>query len=180
MLVSLFADASYRDTARLATWGTYHVRGEKRMEAGGIIKGPVHNSTDAEVMAIIKGLEHCLANQEVVAGDHFIIQTDSSGAIGQLYRQQPIVWAMTKDERDMRWAIRHRYYTVGLPNLFWMFVYKQDIKIELRHVKGHSSHQHRTDKDPQRKRTWANQRCDTIAGNYMAQALKHLDHKKTA
>jgi ribonuclease HI len=179
MLISLFADASFHNEHRIATWGCYCVKDGQRWTSGGIIQGTVVNSEDAEMMAIIKAVEAAIQRDTIEHNDRIIIQTDCRGAIQKLEGAKQMYKNLSPHKVDQLWLQREQYYTVGIPMLYWLYMHRRSITSELRWVKGHSSHHYQQPtKDgkehPQRRRTYVNDVCDNIAKRHMNEAIKRL------
>jgi ribonuclease HI len=179
MLISLFADASFNHQHKIATWGCYCVKDGQRWTSGGIIRGTVMNSEDAEMMAIIKAVEVSLERQVIEHKDRIIIQTDCRGAILKLQDAKARFKNLRPESVERMWETREAYYSVGIPLLYQIYMHRMSITSELRWVKGHSSHHYQQPtKDgkehPQRRRTYVNDVCDDIAKRHMNDAIKRL------
>lgn len=92
MLVSLFTDASHCPGSNACGYG-YWVRSERgKDQGGGVVPKDilVQNSTQAEMIAALKGLHACIKSGVAQDGDHILIQVDNLNVVALIeYRVAP-------------------------------------------------------------------------------------------
>lgn len=152
ILVSLFTDASLcgqTDVAAWASWGK-STRGTFRDQ--GILPVTTKNTTLAELMAIVLGIESLIANAIALRGDKFLLQSDSKQAL-QILRDSATSGRGTWE--DHKETLNYIFeYKASLEQAGYSFIYK--------HIKGHSG--------SDTPRTWVHSDCDTRAKEQMRRA----------
>lgn len=150
MRVTVIADASHCPNTGAAGYGYWAVSERGRRGGGGPIKDPINNSTAAEMAALVNGLFFACMSGIAQAGDHVLLQTDCTGAIGALESKRK---ELSKDER----LAKQRFFEVKK---------EFGVTVSFRHVKGHTN---RTE-----ARYVTNNLCDQRAKAGMRLARKRL------
>ncbi len=80
-LITLFTDAGFCPDRRIGVWAAWAKCDGRTMRVSGVLRGPVPNSTIAELRALVNGV-HCVLGQiGPVPGAKIIAQSDSQIAI---------------------------------------------------------------------------------------------------
>lgn len=144
--LSLFTDASFDPRRKLGTWA-FWCRGNKAFhEGGGILKGAIKSSNEAEIKAIVNSVHYLINNDVLQQGDSVLIQTDSVVAVK--FYMHSFRHASLCEVRDRFDALIADY----------------NIEYQIRHVKGHVT--------AGEARHYVNNRCDAIAKHFLQQARK--------
>lgn len=154
MLVTIMTDASLCGEQRVGGYG-YWIASQRGKEAGGgVFKGTINDSYEAEFKAVANTLHTAIQKGLVLSGDRVIIQLDNSGVIHCM-----------SGSNNVRKDIEPVY------NLITQLRDQLNLVLEFRHVKGHSNRKE--------KRYIANNLCDMRAKKYMKQARKqHASNDK--
>jgi ribonuclease HI len=147
MLVSLFADASLCPHSHAGGWGAWAKSERGMTKGGGMLKGWIHSSSEAEIKAIVNCLFIALRDGVVRDGDDVLVQSDNTNALawidGKKPKKTPPYWTETVSS-------------------FRKLVKAHGLKVRTRHVKGHCN------KDE--PRFAVNRLCDQLARVGMEQA----------
>lgn len=154
MLVTIMTDASLCGIHKVGGYG-YWIASQRGKEAGGgVFKGTISDSYEAEFKAVANTLHTAIQKQYVCSGDTVIIQLDNSGVIHCM-----------SGSNNIRSDIQEVYDTIIRLRT------EYDLILEFRHVKGHSNRKE--------NRYVANNLCDIRAKKYMKQARKqHASNDK--
>lgn len=150
MLVTIIADASHCHETKGAGYGFWIASNRGKMAGGGPMKQPAHNSTVAEMQAVVNALHTALKEGLVIYGDQVLLQTDCVAAIQGLNGQRELRQEQEIAARDSIKALTSRF----------------SLRLEYRHVKGHTSRRE--------ARYVTNNRCDERARTGMQQARKQM------
>lgn len=148
MLVTLITDASSCPDTLGAGYGYWCVSERGREGSGGILKGDIKDSYEAELKGAINALIKCHKKGLIQDHDTVLIQLDNKGVVG-LFNEDHI------PRKDL----------VEAMEIFQAFIRKHSIKILSRHVKGHSK--------SSGNRYAANRHCDERAREFMLQERKN-------
>lgn len=148
MLVTIMTDASLCATHFVGGFGYWIASPRGKEAGGGIFKGTIADSYEAEFKAVANSLHSAIQKQLVQHGDKVIIQLDNSGVIYCMSGQNTV----RKDLTDVVSTIR-------------ILEKQYNLSLEFRHVKGHT----------QRKenRYIANKMCDKRAKQFMKEARQY-------
>lgn len=147
MLVTLMTDASVCGQTGAAGYGFWVVSKRGGSPGQGQLKGRIKDSFEGELKAVAMALNKAINMQSIIQGDHIIIQLDNSGVVNCLNK-------VNKVRPNDTEVIEFIFNTLSLNNL----------TIEARHVKGHSSRKE--------NRYTANKLCDMRAKIEMRKARK--------
>lgn len=149
MLVTVLSDASYCPKYKVAGYGFWIASSRGKLGGGGQIVEEVEDTNSAEMMAVCNAVWHGVSENLIQVGDTILLQTDSLAAIDRL-RNQRVVKMTDQQKRILAY--------------FEKTVRRLNLKVQLRHVKGHTLHQ-----EP---RYAANRACDRRARKAMSAARK--------
>lgn len=149
MIITLFTDASFCPTTRLASYAAWAKADGQVLRKSGMLKDLPENSTEAEIKAIINGLYFVLVEMRPPEGSWIIAQTDCKTAMDLFLGKVRSVPA---------W---NGFTSVILPKL-----HQAKVKTDFRHVKAHKGNS-----SPKNAvNTW----CDQEARRLMRAARKAL------
>ena len=164
-LLTLFCDASLCHKTGLAGWGAWAKHGgwDKGYLFGGGFKTPMASSNEAEICGIANALTHLANNDKLENIGQVMIQVDNLRALAVIKAYVP----NTSERKHATGAPVHGVKT--LPTAQEMKAVKHlrelvkdhDLKLIVRHVRGHQ---------PGQSRNWVNRQCDEIAKTFMLQA----------
>lgn len=154
MLVTIIADASHCPETNACGWA-YWIASERGKKGGeGYEAKPVANSIAAEMLALLHGLLNGCTSGLIHPFDNLLMQTDCMAAIDAFEDRRKRI---TSEEKE----IVEQYRSLK---------YKLDLKIEFRHVRGHTY-----GGSPS---TRTNNICDALAGEAMRKAQKQFRKQK--
>jgi ribonuclease HI len=156
MLVTILTDASWCPDTGAAGYGYWIASGRGKRPGGNTMRR-ASNPTHAEMMAIANGLTLAVKAGLVERGDDVLVQTDSTDAIACLRGERMRYESFTLELAEVR------SYVVA-------FALEHELRIEYRHVKGHS--------DRPKARYKANNHCDERAKKFMRRARRELRQNK--
>lgn len=145
MLVTLITDASSCPDTLVAGYGYWCVSGHGKEGSGGILKGDIKDSYEAELKGAINALIKCYKKGLIRDHDTVLIQLDNKGVVGLLNKDH-------LPRKDLIEAMK----------IFQEFTLKHHLRILSRHVKGHTN---KSD-----NRYAANRHCDERARAFMLEA----------
>jgi ribonuclease HI len=119
--VTIIADASYCPRTGAAGYGVWAASSRGKRSFKGQLAVPKDNN-DAEMMAIVNGVAYALKFGIAMPGDLLLIQSDSTTAI---------ITLNTGEAKDAA--------TETIVDTFGHFIEKYALKVEFRHVKGHTN-----------------------------------------
>ena len=140
-MITLMTDASWCDTARVGGYGCWVAHDARKMAVEGRIPTDCRNSSEAELWAVILGLQAILAAHETFGADNVVlVQSDCAHVVGVL-----------RNEREVR------------PELMLeLSPLRNTLRILAKHVRAHTG---ATD-----RRSLANNHCDIRAKRQMRAA----------
>mgnify|MGYP001764934985 CR=1 FL=1 len=147
MKITVLSDASYCPKYKVAGYGFWIACARGKLGGGGKIIEEVEDTNAAEMMAICNSIWHGVSEELILRGDELLVQTDSLAAIDRL-RGQRVVTLTDQQNRIIA------YYEKVVRRL--------DLKVVLRHVKGHTGNRE--------ARFVANRMCDKRAKDHMRAA----------
>jgi ribonuclease HI len=169
IVLNIFADASYHRQHRTAGWGAVMEgdRTEVEQQMGGQIKELVDSSSEAEMRALANALAIALRRGYVQEGETFMVQSDSTNALGWILRVCPRSSQMqvgsgarvTRPGSLKLAAAR----SSGL-EIFRQLCEEHRLHVIVCHVRAHQG--------GDTARSHVNERCDQIAKLHHAQRLK--------
>lgn len=148
MHITIMTDASLCGKHRVGGFGYWIASPRGKKAGGGILKGTVKDSYEAEFKAVANSLYIAIQHKLVHSGDNVLIQLDNSGVIHSMSGSNNI----RKDIQevvDIIVSLRTEY----------------QLNLEFRHVKGHSK---KTE-----NRYIANKMCDLRAKHFMRKAREN-------
>lgn len=122
MLVTVMADASHCPQTKAAGYGFWIASGRGKKGGGGAMKSLVSTSTLAEMQAVANALYIGLRCGLIQQQDRVLIQTDCEAAI---FAFQALRNVNEEEKKVVKWL--------------YAMLNKHELKMEIRHVKGHSS-----------------------------------------
>lgn len=156
MLVTVITDASYCSETGAAGYGYWVVSERGRASGGGKFSYKAESSLDAEMKAIVNGIYIALREGIAQEGDRVLVQTDCQGAI-LFFEQVPRSKGRQKQYTSERRLV-HRWFAD--------LVYNSRLRVDFRHVKGHTS--------APGSRFYANRICDQLARSSMKEMRQIL------
>jgi ribonuclease HI len=159
MLVTILTDASWCPDTGAAGYGYWIASGRGKRPGGNVMK-PAVNPCHAEMMAIANGLTVALKAELVCDGDDVLIQTDSTNAIRALTSQ------------ELRYGDQFTLDMAAVRDYVTNLVARHKLRMEYRHVKGHSPR-------PE-ARFKANNHCDERAKLHMRRARRRIREMQSA
>lgn len=129
MRVTIISDASWCPNTRAAGYGFWSVSERGRHAGGGSFKAGAKSAMHAEMMAIVNALHVTLALGIAAKGDRVLIQTDCLYGI------------YTFEGRGLmgKKARKRNAFLSPVVDLFKEHVRANDLTVEFRHVRGHTS-----------------------------------------
>ena len=150
MRVTIITDASFCPNAHVGGYGYWIASNRKRIAGGGAFKNQISTSVHAEIFSIVNALWAGIKSNCILDGDEVLIQTDCITAIETFTTKRK---NLSKQETD---AITY----------FNMAKEEQNLTINFRHVKGHSS--------VGNNRSISQRNCDRVAKDHMrTQRIKY-------
>ena len=144
MLITLFTDASYCSTSRIAAYAAWAKADGRTVRHAGLFKASVPDSSIAEAQALVNGLCFALARLRPGAASKIIAQTDCLVAIH----------ALTGQLRKARAIARY----APIVAIYAERVSRPGLVVEFRHVSAHRG----TVTPRNAVNTWCDEACRTL------------------
>jgi len=122
MFITILADASFCPDTKVGGFGCWVAGSRGKRSFQGMLNGFIDNNNCAEMMAVVNALFLARKNLLVDVGDRVLIQTDCTAAImAFIGSRQP---STAQEQTVVEWYRRIQV--------------ESELKITLKHVKGHS------------------------------------------
>lgn len=147
MNLTLCTDASFSHKHQIGTYAYWMVCEGQRLKWSGPLKGVVHDSTEAEMMCILKALKRIQMDPLLsLKVKEILVNTDSLNSI----------WILTGNVKKMAKYRLPKPYHAELAKIFrHMRGLMGNVQVKFRHVKAHSG----VDDKRSYVNEWCDQRC---------------------
>lgn len=83
-IATIITDASHNNLVRMGSWAGRVIQDNKRMTYGGVLKGSVDSSQDAEMAAVVNTIHKGLCEEIITTDAGWFIQSDNSHVVNVL------------------------------------------------------------------------------------------------